>query len=133
VARRRPLGEFELIEAFTRALPLSGEGVVLGPGDDAALLRPPPGEQLVMTVDAVEEGVHFDGRFAGQDIGWKALAVNLSDVAAMGARPLWALVALSVPRPAWRRWLAAWAPVPAAIAWRWWAATSPALRAWPCR
>jgi thiamine-monophosphate kinase len=93
-----PRGEFELIAAFTRALPLAGEGVVLGPGDDAALLEPPPGEELVATVDAVEEGIHFDGRFTPADIGWKALAVNLSDVAAMGARPLWALVALGVPR-----------------------------------
>jgi thiamine-monophosphate kinase len=90
-------GEFDLIRAFTSALPLAGEGVVLGPGDDAALLRPPPGEELVATVDAVEEGVHFDGRFTAADVGWKALAVNLSDLAAMGARPLWALVALGVP------------------------------------
>jgi thiamine-monophosphate kinase len=92
-----PPGEFDLIRAFTRALPLTGEGVVLGPGDDAALLRPPRGEELVATVDAVEEGVHFDGRFTAADVGWKALAVNLSDLAAMGARPLWALVALGVP------------------------------------
>jgi thiamine-monophosphate kinase len=97
VARATPPGEFELIEAFTRALPLVGEGVVLGPGDDAALLQPPLGEELVATVDAVEEGVHFDGRFTPGDVGWKSLAVNLSDLAAMGARPLWALVALGVP------------------------------------
>ncbi len=104
MARRRrrpsPQGEFELIEAFTRALPLRGEGVLLGPGDDAALLRPPPGQELVATVDAVEEGVHFDARFTPAEIGWKALAVNLSDLAAMGARPLWALVALGVPQGA---------------------------------
>ncbi|MCM2333459.1 MAG: AIR synthase related protein, partial [Anaeromyxobacteraceae bacterium] len=92
-----PQGEFELIRAFTRALPLAGEGVLLGPGDDAAVLRPPRGEELVATVDAVEEGVHFDARFTPADVGWKALAVNLSDLAAMGARPLWALVALGVP------------------------------------
>jgi thiamine-monophosphate kinase len=92
-----PQGEFELIDAFTRALPLRGEGVLLGPGDDAALLRPPRGEALVATVDAVVEGVHFDARFTPADVGWKALAVNLSDLAAMGARPLWALVALGVP------------------------------------
>ncbi len=93
----RPGGEFALIAAFTRALPTRGPGVRLGPGDDAALLRPPPGEELVATVDAVVEGVHFDHRFTPGDIGWKALAVNLSDLAAMGARPLWALVALQVP------------------------------------
>jgi thiamine-monophosphate kinase len=92
-------GEFELIARFTR--PFSrGEGVLVGIGDDAAVLRPPPGEDLVATVDAVVEGVHFDPRFAPAEIGWKALAVNLSDLAAMGARPLWALVALATPRPA---------------------------------
>jgi thiamine-monophosphate kinase len=92
-----PLGEFELIAAFTRELPLRGEGVVLGVGDDAAVLRPPRGEELVVTTDAVLEGVHFDRRFRPEDVGWKALAVNLSDLAAMGARPLWAQVALGVP------------------------------------
>lgn len=90
-------GEFELIARFTRALPLAGAGVRLGPGDDAAVLRPPAGEDLAVTVDAVVEGVHFDGRFGADDVGWKALAVNLSDLAAMGARPLWALVALAFP------------------------------------
>jgi thiamine-monophosphate kinase len=95
--RPPPAGEFQLIAAFTRALPLRGEGVALGPGDDAALLRPPRGEELVATVDAVVEGVHFDHHFTPGDIGWKALAVNLSDLAAMGARPLWALVALALP------------------------------------
>jgi thiamine-monophosphate kinase len=92
------LGEFELIELFTRALPLRGEGVVLGVGDDAAILSPPRGERLVATADAIFEGVHFDRRFSDADVGWKALAVNLSDLAAMGARPLWALVALALPR-----------------------------------
>lgn len=89
--------EFDLIAAFTRALPLRGEGVLVGAGDDAAVLRPAPGEDLVATVDAVVEGVHFDSRFTPEDVGWKALAVNLSDLAAMGARPLWALVALAIP------------------------------------
>jgi thiamine-monophosphate kinase len=93
----RPAGEFQLIEAFVRALPTAGEGVRLGPGDDAALLEAPRRQQLVATVDAVVAGVHFDRRFTPGDIGWKALAVNLSDLAAMGARPLWALVALIVP------------------------------------
>jgi thiamine-monophosphate kinase len=92
---RRP-GEFELIERFTRPF-TQGEGVRVGIGDDAAVLRPPPGEDLVATVDAVVEGVHFTSRFTPEEIGWKALAVNLSDLAAMGARPLWALVALATP------------------------------------
>lgn len=89
--------EFDLIRAFTRGAPVSGEGVVLGIGDDAAVLAPPPGEWLVATVDAVVEGVHFDAAFPPGDVGWKALAVNLSDLAAMGARPLWALCALALP------------------------------------
>jgi thiamine-monophosphate kinase len=94
----RPIGEFELIALFTRDLPAAGEGVVVGIGDDAAVLRPPPGDLLVATVDAVVDRVHFGPAFAPEDVGWKALAVNLSDVAAMGARPLWALVAVATPR-----------------------------------
>ncbi len=89
--------EFELIEAFTRALPLRGEGVEVGAGDDAAVLRAPAGEEIVVTVDAVVEGVHFGAGFSPEDVGWKALAVNLSDLAAMGARPRHALVALGLP------------------------------------
>jgi thiamine-monophosphate kinase len=89
--------EVELIRLFTRGLPRGGEGVLIGVGDDAAALRPPRGEALVVTVDAVVEAVHFDRRFRAEDVGWKALAVNLSDLAAMGARPLWALVALGLP------------------------------------
>lgn len=91
-------GEFDLIAQMARVLPLRGEGVVLGVGDDAAVLAPPRGEALAATVDEVVEGVHFDARFSPADVGWKALAVNLSDLASMGARPLWALVALAFPR-----------------------------------
>ncbi len=94
----KPLGEFDLIARMTRVLPLRGEGVVLPVGDDAAVVAPPRGEELCLTVDEVVEDVHFDRRFTPGDIGWKALAVNLSDLAAMGARPLWALVALAFPR-----------------------------------
>lgn len=92
--------EFDLIRLFTRPAARGGAGVVLGIGDDAAVLRVPRGEELVATVDAVVEGVHFDGRFSPAEVGWKALAVNLSDLAAMGARPRWALCALGVPRGA---------------------------------
>lgn len=94
---RAPGGEFRLIRAFTRGLPVRGEGVRVGVGDDAAVLAPPRGEELVATVDAVVEGVHLDAGATAFDWGWKALAVNLSDLAAMGARPLWALVALALP------------------------------------
>src|SRR5512138_570477 len=94
---RATLGEFALIDRFVRAVPARGAGVAIGPGDDAAVLRLDPGEELVATVDAVVEGVHFDGRAPPADAGWKALAVNLSDLAAMGARPRFALVALGLP------------------------------------
>jgi len=94
---RAPGGEFRLIRAFTRALPSRGHGVRVGVGDDAAVLALPRGEDLVATVDAVVEGVHLDAGATPFDWGWKALAVNLSDLAAMGARPLWALVALALP------------------------------------
>jgi thiamine-monophosphate kinase len=92
------MGEFELIALFTRGFRRGGEGVVLGIGDDAAVLRPPARELLATTVDAVVEGVHFTASTPAEAVGWKALAVNLSDLAAMGARPLWALVALACPR-----------------------------------
>ena len=91
------IGEFELIDLFTRGMARRGEGVVLGIGDDAAVLQPPPGRRLLATVDGVVEGVHFDRRARPEDVGWKALAVSLSDLAAMGARPLWVLAALAVP------------------------------------
>jgi thiamine-monophosphate kinase len=72
--------------------------VVLGPGDDAALLRPRSGWHLCVTTDALREGVHFGPLFRPQEIGHKALAVNLSDLAAMGASPRWFTVALEVRR-----------------------------------
>jgi thiamine-monophosphate kinase len=73
--------------------------VVAGPGDDCAVLLPRKGTQLVATTDALVEGVHFDLSFARpQDAGHKALAANLSDLAAAGARPRWFLCALGVPR-----------------------------------
>ena len=90
--------EFDLIESFLRPFP-RGKGVRLGPGSDCAAVAPSPGMQLVATTDAVIEGVHFDlRRFSPEDVGWKALAVNLSDLAAAGARPRWFLCALGVPR-----------------------------------
>ena len=86
--------EFELIEEF-----LEPFGGGLGVGSDCAAVTVRRGMQLVSTTDAVVEGVHFDlRRFAPEDVGWKALAVNLSDLAAAGARPRWFLCALGVPR-----------------------------------
>jgi thiamine-monophosphate kinase len=94
--------EFDLIDRIRARAGRRGD-VVLGIGDDAALLAPPPGRLLVVAVDMLNEGVHFPHATAAADVGWKALAVNLSDLAAMGAEPAWCTLALALPRadPAW--------------------------------
>jgi len=92
--------EFDLIALIrARAAALADErgDVVLGIGDDAALLAPPPGRQLVAATDTLNSGVHFAADAQAADIGWKALAVNLSDLAAMGAEPAWCTLSLSLP------------------------------------
>ena len=95
-------GEFDLI-ARIRARVATRADVVLGIGDDAALLAPPPGRQLVVTADTLNDGVHFPRGTSPADVGWKALAVNLSDLASMGAEPAWCTLSLSLPQsdPAW--------------------------------
>jgi thiamine-monophosphate kinase len=91
------LTESGLIRSVRRLAP-GGEGVRVGIGDDCAVLLPAPGALLVATTDLLIEDVHFRRRWAEPaDIGWKSLAVNLSDIAAMGARPRWLLVALACP------------------------------------
>ena len=93
------LGEFELIRRFfSRAAPPRSEsGVILGIGDDAALLKLPRGTDLVATVDTVVAGRHFPDGTDARSVGHRALAVNLSDLAAMGATPSWATLALTLP------------------------------------
>jgi thiamine-monophosphate kinase len=95
------MAEFDLIElirARTRALAAARDDVVLGIGDDAALLRVPPGHELVVTADTLNAGVHFPHDASAAGIGWKALAANLSDLASMGARPAWCTLSLSLPQ-----------------------------------
>lgn len=89
-------GEFALIDRI-RARVRARADVVLGIGDDAALLRLPAGHDLVVTTDTLVSGVHFPVETAPADIGWKALAVNLSDLAAMAATPAWCTLALTLP------------------------------------
>ena len=97
------LGEFEVIRRyFARANTRSD--VLLGVGDDAAVLCVPSDRRLVVTVDAIIEGVHFPNDTSAEDIGYRALAVNLSDLAAMGAQPAWFTLALSLPQ-AHEAWL----------------------------
>jgi thiamine-monophosphate kinase len=96
--------ESELIDRFFRGLGAARADVVLGIGDDAALLRMAADADLVLTTDALVEGVHFLPGAPARSLGHRALAVNLSDIAAMGANPSWALLALNLPQ-ADERWL----------------------------
>jgi thiamine-monophosphate kinase len=105
-AERITLGEFELISRyFARAAATRGaeSGVVLGIGDDAAVLALPRDAELVAAVDTIVAGRHFPETTDARSIGHRALAVNLSDLAAMGATPAWATLALTLPNadPAW--------------------------------
>ncbi|MDR0183554.1 thiamine-phosphate kinase [Lysobacter arvi] len=88
--------EFDLIDRIRRRV-RSRDDVVLGIGDDAALLKVPAGRLLVVAADTLNAGVHFPEDTAAADIGWKSLAVNLSDLAAMGAAPAWCTLSLSLP------------------------------------
>jgi thiamine-monophosphate kinase len=98
-------GEFALIDRyFVRPTP----SAVLGPGDDCALLQPTPGMQVAVTTDMLVAGTHFLPDTDPQNLGWKTLAVNLSDLAAMGARPRWVTLAGAMPA-AEESWIAAFA------------------------
>jgi thiamine-monophosphate kinase len=90
--------EFSLIRRLASLVPTSGADIECSIGDDGAVLCPDSGERLVVATDTLNEGTHFlPGADAGA-LGHKALAVNLSDLAAMGASPRWALLNLSLPR-----------------------------------
>lgn len=98
-------GEFALIDRyFARPTP----SAVLGPGDDCTLLQPSAGMELAVTTDMLVAGTHFLPGTDPKNLGWKTLAVNVSDLAAMGAKPRWALLAGSLPE-ADEAWIAAFA------------------------
>ncbi len=90
--------EFDLIQTYFTDCGAVRADVALGVGDDAALLRTPPDRELVLTQDTLVEGVHFLPGSDPEGLGHKALAVNLSDLAAMGAEPAWVTLALTLPR-----------------------------------
>lgn len=102
---RAGMTEFELIRAYFASQPVARSDVRVGIGDDAALVRPPAGMELAMATDVLVAGIHFFEDADPASIGYKALAVNLSDLAAMGAEPAWFLLDLTLPRAdaAWLR------------------------------
>jgi thiamine-monophosphate kinase len=92
------IGEFSLIDRLRKAVQMRSNQVLLGIGDDAAVLRAHPQSDIILTTDALIEGVHFDLEYTPlESLGWKALAVNLSDIAAMGGSPLGATVSIAIP------------------------------------
>ncbi len=90
------MDEFGLIERYFQGLSSGAPGTLLGIGDDCALLQPPPGEVLAVSTDSLVAGRHFPPDTSAADIGWKTLAVGLSDLAAMGATPRWFTLALTL-------------------------------------
>jgi thiamine-monophosphate kinase len=101
------MSEFDLIRDYFhwQDTPAS---VRVGVGDDAAILQVPAGHELLVSVDTFNEGIHFPPETPAHAVGYKALAVNLSDLAAMGAEPAWFTLAISMPK-ANREWLAEFA------------------------
>ncbi len=104
-ARLRDAGEDRIVETIRRIVPNRVRDVVVGIGDDAAVLEGPPGRHLVLTVDGLVEGVHFRRAWAAADVGYKALAVAVSDVAAMGGVPRHAVVSVVAPPDLPLRWV----------------------------
>lgn len=100
------MDEFDLIDQLIAPHAGVRDDVVLGIGDDGAILRPPAGEELVVVADTLVAGAHFPLNMTAADIGYRAVAVNLSDIAAMGAEPRWATLALTMPT-AEAAWLSA--------------------------
>ncbi len=99
------IGEFGLIERIRRIVDLPGidfplrKNLLMGISDDAAVYRPTPGMLQLLTTDALVEGIHFDLTFTSlKHLGWKSMAANFSDIAAMGGTPRYALVTLALPR-----------------------------------
>lgn len=92
-------GEFGLIDLIRRKFPAKDKNLVLGIGDDAAVIKITPKRYLIFTTDALREGVHFDlSYYSYHEVGWKAMAANLSDVAAMGGIPTFGLISLGLPK-----------------------------------
>ena len=89
--------EFELIKRYFTGAGVSRKDVPLGVGDDAAIINVPPNSQLIVTTDTLVQGVHFFADMEPRALGHKAVAVNLSDIAAMGGEPAWISIAVTLP------------------------------------
>lgn len=97
--------EFALIDRYFKR---ATSHTALGVGDDGAIVQPSPGTELVISTDMLVAGTHFLPDANPEDLGWKTLAVNVSDMAAMGAEPRWALLAAALPA-ATERWVSRFA------------------------
>ena len=92
------IDEDDLVRRIRAAVGGHADGVLVGIGDDCAVLEPTPGTRLLAKTDLLVEDVHFRRRYAtARDVGWKSLAVNVSDISSKGGRSRWALVALACP------------------------------------
>ena len=89
------MDEFELIRRFF-SRSADSASVVTGVGDDGAVIRPAEGKELVTVIDTMVAGTHFPATMGAGDIGYRIVAVNLSDIAAMGAEPRWMTLALTL-------------------------------------
>ena len=94
------MNEFEIIDRITQILgdAAHAKNVLVGPGDDAAIVSVPPGFELAITTDTLVAGRHFPEDAPGDLVGCRAMGVNLSDLAAMGAKPSFCVVSLTAPR-----------------------------------
>ncbi|MFT3741495.1 MAG: thiamine-phosphate kinase [Gammaproteobacteria bacterium] len=97
------MNEFNLIKTYFASQRAARPDVLLGIGDDCALLKPPSDQALAVSIDTLVENIHFFPTTSPHALGYKALAVSLSDLAAMGAEPAWVMLALTLPeaQPAW--------------------------------
>lgn len=89
--------EFDIIRTYFSNIGDSPDWLITGVGDDAAIVSTNPEQQLLVAIDTMNVGIHFPVNTSPEDIGYKSLAVNISDIAAMGGQPLWFTLALSLP------------------------------------
>ncbi|EPI5312405.1 thiamine-phosphate kinase [Proteus mirabilis] len=93
-----PCGEFSLIKQYFTSQPVKRKDVSTGIGDDCAILTVPEKQQVAISTDTLVSGIHFLPTISPEDLAYKALAVNISDLASVGADPAWASLALTLPK-----------------------------------